>query len=87
MLLESLSSGRLDEQSWEDMEDTLISADMGVGPARELVEELRTQVKVAGTSDPAEVRDLLRGDLIARSTRTWTGRCTWTGTVTGRRWS
>ena len=65
VLLNLISSGRLDEQSWEDMEDTLIGADMGVGPARELVEELRTQVKVAGTSDPAEVRDLLRGDLIA----------------------
>ena len=38
VLLNLLSSGKLDDQAWEDIEDTLISADMGVGPARELVE-------------------------------------------------
>ncbi len=65
VLLSLISSGRLDEQAWEEIEDTLISADMGVGPARELVEELRTEVKVAGTSDPAAVQDMLRTDLIA----------------------
>jgi fused signal recognition particle receptor len=64
VLLNLLSSGKLDEQTWEDIEDTLITADMGVGPARQLVDQLRTEVKVAGTSDPAEVRGLLRADLI-----------------------
>ena len=49
VLLNLISSGRLDEQAWEEVEDTLITADMGVGPARELVEELKTEVKVAGT--------------------------------------
>jgi len=65
VLLNLISSGRLDEQAWEEIEDTLISADMGVGPARELVEQLKTEVKVAGTSDPAEVRQFLRNDLLA----------------------
>src|SRR5262249_24605417 len=55
VLLNLISSGKLDEQAYEEMEDTLISADMGVGPAREIVEQLRTEVKVAGTQDPAEV--------------------------------
>jgi fused signal recognition particle receptor len=64
VLLNLLSSGKLDEQTWEEIEDTLITADMGVGPARQLVEQLRTEVKVAGTNDPAEVRGLLRTDLI-----------------------
>jgi fused signal recognition particle receptor len=64
VLLNLISSGKLDEQAWEDMEDTLISADMGVGPARELVEQLKTEVKVVGSNDPAEVRGLLRTDLI-----------------------
>jgi fused signal recognition particle receptor len=64
VLLNLISSGKLDEQSWEDIEDTLITADMGVGPARELVEELKTEIKVAGTTDPAAVRDMLRTDLI-----------------------
>jgi fused signal recognition particle receptor len=64
VLLRMLSADRLDEQAWEDIEDTLITADMGVGPARQLVEQLRTEVKVQGTKDPAEVRALLRADLI-----------------------
>jgi fused signal recognition particle receptor len=64
VLLNLLSSGKVDEQTWEEMEDTLITADMGVGPARQLVEQLRTEVKVAGTTDPAEVKSLLRTDLI-----------------------
>ncbi len=64
VLLNLLSSGKLDDQTWEDIEDTLITADMGVGPARQLVDQLRTEVKVAGTSDPGEVRGLLRADLI-----------------------
>jgi fused signal recognition particle receptor len=65
VLLNLISTGRLDEQAFEQMEDTLISADMGVGPARELVEKLRTEVKVVGTQDPAEVKELLRGELVA----------------------
>jgi len=65
VLLSLISAGKLDEQAYEEMEDTLISADMGVGPARELVEQLRTEVKVVGTQDPAEVRQLLAAGLVA----------------------
>jgi fused signal recognition particle receptor len=65
VLLNLISSGKLDEQAWEEMEDTLIASDMGVGPARELVEQLQTEVKVVGTNDPDAVRQLLRDDLIA----------------------
>jgi fused signal recognition particle receptor len=64
VLLNLISSGKLDEAAWEEMEDTLITADMGVGPARQLVEQLQTEVKVVGTNDPAEVRKLLRADLV-----------------------
>jgi fused signal recognition particle receptor len=66
VLLGLLSSGSLDDQTWEEIEDTLITADMGVGPARQIVEELRTEVKVAGARGAAEVRDLLRADLLAQ---------------------
>jgi fused signal recognition particle receptor len=64
VLLNLLSSGKLDDATWEEIEDTLITADMGVGPARQLVEQLRTEVKVLGTQDPGQVRDLLRAELI-----------------------
>jgi len=65
VLLNLLSTSALDEQAWEEIEDTLITADMGVGPARQLVELLRTEVKVSGSRSPAEVRSLLRADLLA----------------------
>jgi fused signal recognition particle receptor len=65
VLLNLLSTSALDEQAWEQIEDTLITADMGVGPARQVVEQLRTEVKVSGSRSPAEVRALLRADLLA----------------------
>jgi fused signal recognition particle receptor len=66
VLLSLLSGATLDGDAWEQIEDTLITADMGVGPARQLTDQLRTEVKVTGTRDVAQVRTLLRGDLIAQ---------------------
>jgi fused signal recognition particle receptor len=64
VLLGLLSRPGLDEQDWEQIEDTLLAADLGVGPARQLMTELRTQVKVEGASGGDSVRGLLRSDLI-----------------------
>jgi fused signal recognition particle receptor len=64
-LLTLLSRERLDEDTWEEVEDTLITADVGVAPTQELVERLRTQVRVLGTRTPAELRALLRTELLA----------------------
>jgi fused signal recognition particle receptor len=66
VLLSLLSSDRLDEQTWEEIEETLITADMGVTPAREIVDNLRTEVKVVGSRDADEVRSLLRRLLLAQ---------------------
>jgi fused signal recognition particle receptor len=64
VLLSLLSRDSLDDQTWDEIEDTLITADMGVSPARQMVEELRTEVKVAGSRGAADVRALLRAQLI-----------------------
>ncbi|HUA30831.1 MAG TPA: signal recognition particle-docking protein FtsY [Streptosporangiaceae bacterium] len=64
VLLNLLSSDHLDDDTWDEIEETLIAADMGVAPARALVEDLRTDVKVEGTRDPAEVRSMLRRELV-----------------------
>ena len=61
VLLGLLSRDTLDDAGWEEIEDTLITADVGVAPARHLVEQLRTEVKVTGSKD---VRSLLRAQLI-----------------------
>ncbi len=64
VLLNLLSRDALDEQGWEEIEDTLVTADLGAAPARQLVDELRTQVRVGGVRGGDEVRTLLRDDLI-----------------------
>lgn len=63
-LLSLLSRETLDESTWEEIEDTLILADVGVDPTTELVDRLRERVKVLGTREPEEVRGLLRNELI-----------------------
>ena len=63
-LLGLLSREQLDEQAWEEVEDVLLTADVGVGPTQELVERLRTRVKELGSRDPAAVRGMLRDELL-----------------------
>ncbi|MGP4091144.1 signal recognition particle-docking protein FtsY [Streptomyces sp. KR55] len=63
-LLSLLSREHLDEETWEEIEDTLLTADVGVQPTQELVERLRERVKVLGTRTPEELRGLLREELL-----------------------
>ncbi|MBC2867593.1 signal recognition particle-docking protein FtsY [Streptomyces mexicanus] len=63
-LLTLLSREHLDEDTWEEIEDTLLTADVGVQPTQELVERLRERVRVLGTRTPEELRGLLREELL-----------------------
>ncbi|MGV9579906.1 signal recognition particle-docking protein FtsY [Streptomyces sp. NPDC003509] len=63
-LLSLLSRDNLDEDTWEEIEDTLLTADVGVAPTQELVERLRERVRVLGTRTPDELRTLLREELV-----------------------
>jgi fused signal recognition particle receptor len=63
-LLGLLSRDTLDEQTWEEVEEVLLTADVGVGPTQELVERLRTRVKGLGSRDAGAVRGLLREELL-----------------------
>jgi len=62
-LLALLSRDRLDEDTWEEIEDTLLTADIGVAPTQALVERLRTRLRVEGGQTP-DVRTVLREELI-----------------------
>ena len=64
MLLGVLGRGDLSAEDWEEIEDTLLLADLGIAATDELMEELRTQAKVLGTSDPEKIREILRAKLI-----------------------
>jgi len=65
-LLGLLSRDRLDDDTWDEIEEVLITADVGVTPSRQIVSELRTRVKVEGTRTPEEVRAMLRAELLAQ---------------------
>ena len=63
-LLSVLSRDRLDEDAWEEVEDTLLTADVGVGATREIVERLRERTRVLGTRSAGELRALLADELV-----------------------
>jgi fused signal recognition particle receptor len=64
-LLSVLSRDSLTEDDWDEIEEELLLADVGAGPTTELLEALRTKVRVLGVREPAAVRDLLRSELVA----------------------
>ncbi|KAB8290961.1 signal recognition particle-docking protein FtsY [Bifidobacterium avesanii] len=70
-LFSILTKDNLSESDWEDVEDTLLLADVGAEASEQLVDELRSDARVTGEKDPAAVREMLRGkllDLVGRDT-------------------
>jgi len=65
-LLTLLSRDRLDDDTWDEVEEVLITADVGVTPARQIVSDLRLKVKVEGTRTPEDVRAMLRAELLSQ---------------------
>ncbi|GAA1822690.1 signal recognition particle-docking protein FtsY [Microlunatus capsulatus] len=63
-LLALISRDRIDEDTWEAFEEVLITSDLGVGPTTELVDALRSRLRVDGVSDPARAREILREELV-----------------------
>ena len=65
--LRSIFGGGLDEDAWEELEDSLISADVGVDATMDLVEQLRTNVRdkgiTKGDEAMAELKAILLDDL------------------------
>ncbi len=63
-LLGLLSGGTIDATTWEDVEDTLLLADVGAGPAAEIVAGLRQEVAARGATGADEIREVLRSQLL-----------------------
>ncbi|MCU1601119.1 MAG: signal recognition particle-docking protein FtsY [Frankiales bacterium] len=59
-----LSRDKLDDDTWEEVEDTLLTSDMGVAATQELVGRLKQRVRVEGVTSPAELRAILREELV-----------------------
>ncbi|TYQ14172.1 UNVERIFIED_ORG: fused signal recognition particle receptor [Gordonia westfalica J30] len=59
-----LGAGDLDEDSWEEIEDTLLMADLGTATTMTVVENLRTELAANPVKSAAEARALLKRVLI-----------------------
>ncbi|SBT37604.1 signal recognition particle-docking protein FtsY [Micromonospora narathiwatensis] len=63
-LLGLLTREHLDEDAWEEIEDSLITADVGIDATREIVDRLRERTRVLGTRSTTELRALLAAELV-----------------------
>ncbi|GLY54049.1 signal recognition particle-docking protein FtsY [Lentzea sp. NBRC 102530] len=63
-LLGLLGAGDLDEDSWQDVEDTLLIADLGAATTSDIVSTLRSKIAGSGVRTEAEAQALLRGVLV-----------------------
>ncbi|MFY1627171.1 signal recognition particle-docking protein FtsY [Micromonospora sp. WMMD723] len=63
-LLGLLARDHLDEDAWEEIEDSLITADVGIDATRDIVDRLRERTRVLGTRSAGELRDLLAAELV-----------------------
>ncbi|MGY1621627.1 signal recognition particle-docking protein FtsY [Geodermatophilus sp. SYSU D00965] len=64
-LLTVLARERLTEDDWEEVEETLLAADVGVAATQQIVDRLRTQSMVLATASGAQLRELLVRELTA----------------------
>jgi fused signal recognition particle receptor len=62
-LLGLLSRDHLDDDAWDDIEESLLSADVGVKATTEIVGRLRERTRVQGTRTASELRQLLADEL------------------------
>jgi fused signal recognition particle receptor len=63
-LLAVLARDRLDDEAWEEVEEALITADVGVEATGQIVERLRERTRVLGTRSAGELRTLLTEELV-----------------------
>jgi fused signal recognition particle receptor len=64
-LLALLTRDQLDDATWDEVEETLLASDLGVGPTQELMDSLKRRTRVEGVSDASAARAMLREELLA----------------------
>ena len=65
-LLGLLSGGTLDDEAWEDVEDSLLQADLGVEATTEIVDNLKRRIAVHGATDEETVSTWLHEELLSQ---------------------
>ena len=56
---------RIDDDMWDELEELLISADVGVSTSMKLMDVLRERVREYGLTDPSEALDVLKEEMVA----------------------
>jgi fused signal recognition particle receptor len=64
-ILTLLTRSTVDEETWDEIEETLLMADLGPAATDEMLENLKRRIQVLGTEDTAAVREVLREELVA----------------------
>jgi len=58
-----VSFGKIDEELFEELEEILITSDVGIDTSMKIIENLKNRVKETKTTDPAKVKELLKEEL------------------------
>lgn len=61
-----LGRSSIDEETWEELEEALIRADLGVGPTSQLLEVLRARVREEGLETGDQLVEALKDEMKAR---------------------
>jgi fused signal recognition particle receptor len=61
-----LSRSKIDNDTWDDLEEALIRADVGIGPASELLDSVRARVKEENITEPAQLVEAMKDELEKR---------------------
>jgi fused signal recognition particle receptor len=63
-LLALLSRDTIDDDVWDEVEDTLLTSDVGLPATQDIVGTLRERVRVLGTRSPDQMRAMLRETML-----------------------
>ncbi len=61
-----LARSKIDDDTWDDLEEALLRADVGVRPTTELLDAVRARVKDEGITDPSVLLDALKAEMKTR---------------------
>ena len=73
--------GGVDEEFWEELEEILIAADVGVRTAASLIERVRQRARQDGARDPGAVREIMRAQMVALLERPAERGALWSATA------
>jgi fused signal recognition particle receptor len=63
-----LSRSKIDDETWDDLEEALLRADVGIGLTTDLLDSVRARVKDEGITEPAALLEVMKVEMKSRLT-------------------